>query len=198
VSPAGRRRVVLVGAGVALLTGCATPVSLRSELVACAEGDDGAPANGVILMAQSVPSAGWVPCLDSMPVGWHFADLDAHSDAARFWLDSDEYGVHAIEVQLTASCDTAGATEIRSDRLEMRRLEKVTQVTPQFVGRRFYLFDGGCIAVVFRLSGMNSAEPLGVATQAIGVVRRNELRDLVREKSDGRLELDPAGADGPP
>jgi hypothetical protein len=196
VTPAGRR-AALAAAGVALLAGCAAPVSLRSEMAACTEGDDGAPANGVVLMAQSVPGASWVPCLEVMPVGWHFADLDAHSDSARFWLDSDEYGVHAIEVRLTGSCDTAGATEIPSDRLEMRRLEKVTQVSPQFVGRRFYLFDGGCITVLFTLSGENSAEPLGVATQALGVVPREQLRDLVREKSGGRLELDPVGTGGP-
>jgi hypothetical protein len=198
VSRADACRWGLGAAGVALLAGCAVSGSLRSELVACGEGDDGRAANGVVLMAQAVPEASWVPCLEAMPVGWHFADLDAHTDTGRFWLDADEYGPHAIEVRLTASCDTAGATEIPSDRLEMRRLEKVVQVSPQFVGRRFYLFDGGCIAVVFTLSGENSAEPLGVATQAIGVVRRDELRELVREKSGGRLELDPADADGAP
>jgi hypothetical protein len=173
-----------------LLGGCLT-VSFGSEAVACAEGDDGEPTNGVILMAQSVPSASFVPCLEGMPVGWHFSALDARSDSARFWLDSDRYGMHAIEVRLTADCDTSGATEIPSERPDMRRMEQVASVSPQFVGRRYYLFDGGCITVVFDIAGSDSSEPLAVATQGLGVVSRSELQDLVREESGGRLELDP-------
>jgi len=190
---AGRRWVALLAVALAplALTGCVQAASFSSDLVACQEGDDGTPANGVVLMAQSVPTAQFVPCLEGMPLGWHFADLDARSGSARFWLDSDRHGVHAIEVRLAESCDTAGATEIPSDRPEMRRLERVTQVSPVFVGRRFYLFDGGCITVAFSVSGEDRSEPLAVATQGLNAVPREELRELVREESDGRLELDP-------
>jgi hypothetical protein len=183
---------VLVGAlTMALLSGCGQVGALSSELVACEEGDDGTPSNGVVLMAQAVRSASWVPCLETMPLGWHFSEMDVDKDLARFWLDSDRDGMHAIEVRLTEACDTEGATEIPSDRDGMRRLERVTQVSPQYVGRRFYLFDGGCITVVFKLSGQNRAEPLAVATQGLGAVPRAQLQTLVREESDGRLDLDP-------
>ncbi|NEK59713.1 hypothetical protein GCU56_17790 [Geodermatophilus sabuli] len=158
---------------------------------ACSIGDEGSAANGVVLMAQSVPTASWVPCVRGLPLGWHFSGLDARRDEARFWLDSDRDGVHAIEVRLTARCDTEGATEIPSDRDGMRRLERVTQVTPQYLGRRFYLFDGGCITVVFTLSGDARGEPLALATQGIGTLPREELAEQVREESHGRLELDP-------
>ncbi|TFV67328.1 UNVERIFIED_ORG: hypothetical protein E4P37_03305 [Bacillus sp. AZ43] len=179
---------------VLLLSGCIRITTLTSDLVACKEGDDGAPSNGVILMAQAVPTATWVPCLDTMPLGWHFAEVDVDRGSARFWLDSDRDGVRAIEVRLTRSCDTEGATEIPSDRPEMRRLERVTQVTPQYVGRRYYVFEGGCITVVFTLFGENRGEPLAVATQGLGAVPRDQLRGLVREDSEGRLELDPPAA----
>lgn len=189
----GRRRwpALLAAAGVVLLPGCVRVDTLSSDLVACEEGDEGTPANGVILMAQAVPSASWVPCLETMPLGWDFSDLDVDSGSARFWLDSDRDGVRAIEVRLTESCATDGATEIPSDRDGMRRLERVTQVSPQYVGRRFYVFDGGCITVLFTLAGANRTEPLAVATQGLGAVPRDELRALVREQSGGRLELDP-------
>ncbi|CAA9221859.1 MAG: hypothetical protein AVDCRST_MAG57-621 [uncultured Blastococcus sp.] len=178
------------------LTGCVqVTTSLTSDEVACQEGDDGTPANAVLLMAQSVPSATWVPCLKSMPQGWHFSDMDVGRGTAQFWLDSDRDGLHAIEVRLTQACDTAGATEIPSDRGEMRRLERVTEVSPQYVGRRFYLFEGGCITVLFTLSGENRGEPLAVATQGLGAVPREDLRALVEEKSGGRLQLDPPAGD---
>ena len=185
--------------GLALLAGCARPVTVSSELPACTVGDEAVAGNGVILMAQSVPTASWVPCLDTVPLGWHFSGLDARSDSARFWLDSDRDGPHAIEVQLADGCDTEGATEIPSDRDGMTRLERVGQVFPHYVGRRYYVFDGGCITVVFTLSGQYRGEPLAVATQGIGVVSRAQLADQVREQSGDRLDLDPrADADGSP
>jgi hypothetical protein len=174
-----------------MLSGCIQVASLASDLVACSEGDDGTPANGVVLMAQSVPTATWIPCLEGMPVGWHFADMEARSGSAAFWLDSDRHGIHALEVRLAESCDTAGASTVPSDRPEMDRMERVTQVTPLFVGRRYYLFEGGCVTVLFSISGEDRSEPLAVATQGIGAVPRDELRELVREESGGRLELDP-------
>jgi hypothetical protein len=197
----GHRRwpALLAVLSVALLPGCVRVNLLSSELVACEEGDDGMPSNGVVLMAQAVPTATWVPCLDTMPLGWHLSDMDVDRDTARFWLDSDRDGVRAIEVRLTESCTTDSATEIPSDREGMRRLEQVTQVSPRFVGRRYYVFDGGCITVLFTLRGENRAEPLAVATQGLGAVSRNDLRLLVREVSDDRLQLDPpAAGDGDP
>lgn len=193
----GRSLAVLLAAlAVLVLPGCIrVGGTLSGDLVACKEGDDATPSNGVVLMAQAVPTASWVPCLEGMPLGWHFSSMDVDRGSARFWLDSDRDGLHAIEVRLTGSCPTAGATEIPSDRPEMRRLERVSQVTPLYIGRRYYLFDGGCITVVFRLSGENRGEPLAVATQGLGAVPRDQLRAMVREDSDGRLELDPP-ADG--
>ena len=174
-----------------LLAGCVRPVVLDSEVVACREGDDGMPANGVVLLAQSVPSASWVPCLEVIPLGWDVAGLEATDEEARFWLDSNRDGVRAVEIRLDASCDAAGATQIPSDREGMQRWERVEQVTPEYVGTRYYLFPGGCISVVFRLSGENRAEPLGFATQGLGAVPRDAVRAAVREQTDGRLELDP-------
>ncbi len=193
MSGRGRWGPVLLGlAALMVLPGCVQAGdTLSSQLVACKEGDDGTPSNGVVLMAQSVPSASWVPCLEGMPLGWHFSDMDVDRGTARFWLDSDRDGMHAIEVRLTRSCNISGATEIPSDRPEMRRLERVSQVSPMYIGRRYYLFDGGCVTVVFRLSGENRGEPLAVATQGLGAVPRDQLRAMVHEDSDGRLELDP-------
>lgn len=184
---------------VMVLAGCAGPVAFDGETIACRVGDDGEPANGVILMAQAVPSATWVPCLDVMPLGWHVSEVDVRNGRARFWLASDRDGPQALEIRLTESCRTSGATEIPSERDGMARLEKVTEVFPRFVGERFYVFDGGCIRMLFTLAGSASSEPLAVATQGIDVVSRTDLRDHVRAESVGRLELDPpTDADGGP
>jgi hypothetical protein len=188
---------VILAAG---LAGCASNTTATTELPNCSEGDDGLAANGVVLMAQSVPSATWVPCLrTTLPVGWGFHHLDAREGVATFSLDSDRDGQEAIKVELDDSCDTAGATEIPSDREGMRRLERVTRTTPQFEGERYYVFEGGCITMVFRLTGDSRGEPLALATGAVGAVPRDDLVDQVHEESGGRLSLDPTTApDGEP
>ena len=58
------------------------------------------------------------------------------------------------------------------------------------------MFEGGCITVLFTLSGDDRAEPLAVATQIIGTVPREDLQNLVLEESGGRLELDPPSSEG--
>jgi hypothetical protein len=65
--------------------------------------------------------------------------------------------------------------------------------TPRFEGKRYYLFDGGCITFVFRLGGDsdNRGEPLALATQAVGAVSRADLLRQVHDDSGGRLSLDP-------
>jgi len=184
---------VLAPLAAVLLTGCSSdsPNSAITDPPLCKDGDDGA-GNGVILMAQSVPSATWVPCIGTaLPLGWDFHHLEATNGSARFWLDSDRDGQLAVEVRLTASCDTAGTTEIPSDRAGMRRLERVGRMSPTYAGTRYYLFDGGCLTVVFRLDSDSPGEALALASQAVGVVARSDLQRQVRDESGGRLELDP-------
>jgi hypothetical protein len=197
VRPARALLALVLAAG---LAGCASETTATTEQPNCSEGDDGSAANGVILMAQSVPTATWIPCLrTTLPVGWGFHHLDARDGRATFSLDSDRDGQEAIQVKLDSSCDTAGATEIPSDREGMRRLERVTRTTPQFEGERYYVFEGGCITMVFRLTGDSRGEPLALATGAVGAVTRDDLVDQVHEESGGRLSLDPTPApDGEP
>jgi hypothetical protein len=198
---AARTRGAAVAAAAAglLLGGCAAPVSsLTGGVPACSIGEEGWAASGVVLIAQSVPTASYVPCVQGLPLGWHFSGLDARSESARFYLDSDRDGVHAIEVALTGSCDTDRATEIPSDREGMRRFERVTQVEPEYQGRRHYVFDGGCLTLVFTLAGDYRGEPLALATQGIGVLPREVVTEQVRESTGGRLALDPPLAEEQP
>jgi hypothetical protein len=181
------------------LAGCSSNTAATTEQPTCTGGSHDSASHAVILMAQSVPSAGWIPCLKTtLPLGWSFEHLDARNDISRFYLNSDRAGPMAIEVRLTRSCATTGSTEIPSDREGMRRLERVTMTTPRFEGRRYYVFEGGCITFVFRLGGDsdNRGEPLALATQAVGAVSRADLLQQVHDDSEGRLSLDPPAAGG--
>jgi hypothetical protein len=190
--------VVLGLLAAACLAGCGDEDSRAAIITTpqCVEGDGGA-GHGVILMAQSVPTAAWVPCMrTATPSGWKFQHLDAQDGVSRFWLNSDRDGDRAIEVRLEESCDTSRTTEIASDHAYMHRLERVRQISPTYEGERHYVFRGGCISIVFRLHGHSPGEALALATQVVGVVSREDLQAQVHEDSGGRLELDPPGKDG--
>jgi hypothetical protein len=177
--------------GVDLLAGCASDSTAITAPPLCSD-RSGAAGNGVVLMAQSVPTASWVPCISSaLPLGWNFHHLDARNGVSRFWLDSDRDGQQAVEVRLAESCDTAGATEVPTDRVGMTRLERVDRLSPSYAGERYYRFDGGCVTVVFALDGDNPGEALALSSQVVGAVTRADLAAQVRKESGGRLTLDP-------
>jgi hypothetical protein len=194
---AARAAALLAVLAAGSLAGCAKGSTAITAAPLCHDGAEGA-GDGVILMAQSVPTATQVPCIrTALPLGWTFHHLIARNGGSQFWLDSDRDGQLAIEVRLTPSCDVDGSTEIPTDREGLRRLEGVRQTTPVYVGERYYLFPGGCLTFAFHLGGDTPAEGLALATQSIGVVSRDQLRAQVRKGSDGRLSLDPTtGGDG--
>ena len=143
----------------------------RRRAAACEEGDDGAPSNGVVLMAQSVPTASWVPCL-----GRHAAGLALHRHGRPQRLGALLAGLRPRRRR--GHRDAADRVlRHRGRHGDPQRparacagFERVTQVSPTYMGSRYYVFEGGCITVVFRLSGENRGEPLAVATQGIGAV----------------------------
>jgi hypothetical protein len=187
--------------GPVALAGCVNVAVFASVPVACRTGGEGTPSNGVVLMAQSVPTATWVPCVNPLEPGWRVAGMDARNGTAEFYLDSDrnhqndEEVPHTIKVVLTESCETEGASVVPPDREGMVRLERVTQINPTYISERYYVFEGGCITLLFTVTGRDRSEPLAVATQVIGTVAREDLRELVREQSGDRLELDPPGSE---
>ena len=68
-----------------------------------------------VLMAQAVPTATAVPCIEALPTGLSFASAIARNGEARFWLDSDRAGDRAVTVTLTGSCDTSSARPVPTD-----------------------------------------------------------------------------------
>jgi hypothetical protein len=121
----------------------------------------------MILSAQAVPSAARLPCLTALPSGWQLGGADIASGHARFWLDSDQAGAHAVTITLSAACDTSGAQQIPSDQPGTRRFERPLSLRPQFTELRFYLFPGGCVTYRFSFArGASSLLAIPVDTAA--------------------------------
>jgi hypothetical protein len=169
-----------------LVAGCG-----RSQEAAC----EGEGVQILILAAQGIPSAAYVPCIEHFPVGWTFGGSEAKTGLFRFWLDSDRAGVQAVEVILERSCDTTGAVEVPSPPgapVQVQRFEKPLSLRPQFALDRFDVFSGGC--VTYRFEFESGAPPALVfeVNEALSLVSRALGVRLLREAVG--LELCGAGA----
>ena len=141
----------------------------------------GTVRRGVLIMAQSVPSAQWLPCIRTVPAGWSFEEIRPRD------------GMHALTVLLRPSCDITGATEVPSEHPEMHRYERVTRVSSGYGGERQYTFIGGCVTYRFDLHGSTRAEPIAAVSESLAFLSRQKLDEMVRQASGGRLRLDPSG-----
>jgi hypothetical protein len=137
------------------------------------------------LMAQSVPSASLIPCLQLVPVDWTVAEVAVNNGRSVITLDHDRGGSAAMVVRLTASCDLAGATEVTSEQRGATRYYRARDNT------RAYKFPGGCVTQRYRAAGPSALRLSDTASTEFGFITREELRQALSQRSDGRLQLDP-------
>jgi hypothetical protein len=135
-------------------------------------------------MAQSVPSAAYVPCISDFPVGWTFGGERIRNGQTEFWMNSDRAGFRALKVLLTPICDVRRAVEVPPEPGEppMKRYEEPKVLPPTFSGNRYYVFPGGCVTYRFSfLHGgtfaqvVEASQALSFADRALGV------RELAKE-----------------
>ena len=173
------RRLAAAAALLAVIgTGCA---SSQGSLPGCGSPDDSVFA----LMAQSVPSATKLPCLKELPVGWNLSATEIQDGRTQLWLDSTIAVVHAVEVDLQASCDVGDAVEVPSapDEVGMRPYV-LADLPPAFSGARYLLFDGGCVIYRYRFSG-NAPPTLALeAEEALSFLPRTTVIDEVQAQYD--------------
>ena len=143
------------------------------------------------LMAQSVPSASLIPCLQLVPVDWTVANVAVNNGRSVITLDHDQAGSGSMVVRLTASCDLAGATEVTSEQPGARRYLRVDPNSTEFSATRAYTFPGGCVTQRYRAAGPSALRLSDTASTEFGFITREELGQALSQRSHGRLELDP-------
>jgi tRNA A-37 threonylcarbamoyl transferase component Bud32 len=154
------------------------------------------------LEAQSVPSASRIPCIQAFPAGvvgtlavrdgesvleLSHASVDLKINAADQPQAAAEAG--SVTIRLTASCaqPTGDGQTVASG---VRRVRTQGPAgTPQVVD----VFPGGCLTYQPGPGIGPSAPLLDQAQRAVAFRTRDELRDALRRRSDGRLHLDPEG-----
>ncbi|MEX2420428.1 MAG: hypothetical protein WD670_01285 [Actinomycetota bacterium] len=163
-----------------LVAGCSVSAT-RGDEVLCALDDE----TVFVLVAQAVPSATLVPCLLEFPAGWTYGGSDVRDGLARYWLESDRAGPHAVEVALSRTCDVSGLRD-RSDpatELGIRAFDEPLSYQP-YNANRYFVFEGGCVVYRWRFSlGTEEAPNLAYeAVQALTFLPRAHLVRLVDQE----------------
>ncbi len=153
------------------------------------------------LEAQSVPSASRIPCVQALPAGivgalhvrngesvleLGHASVNININAGDQPQARSEAG--SVTIRLTAACDVRTAGEGRTVALGIRRFQvQEPRGTPVVAD----VFPGGCVTYRPEPGMDSSASLLDQAERAVVSRTRDDLREALRRRSAGRLELDP-------
>jgi hypothetical protein len=184
-----------LGSCLVLAAGCSANVQIGtpSKSPACPAAG-GRVNDSLVAVAQSVPTAAWVPCLSTLPAGWTFHRLEVQSGRSRVTLTaSDARGDHQVLVLLRPTCDVTGTSEQDSGQAGVRRYDRPAGTTPGYHADRYLVFPGGCITQHFDLQGPLSADAPATISAGLGLLSRSAIAAWVARRSHGRLDLDPAG-----
>lgn len=170
-------------------------------LPACVSGGSVAPECGdpsqrtMALVAQTVPSATLLPCVDALPAGWIVSGSEFVDGSTSFWLDIPVAGVQAVEVTLSETCDTSEASEVvpAPDEAGAEVFIAPTSLDP-FRGLRSVVFEGGCVTYRYAFAAGTPASVSLEVDAALSFMPRQEVVDHVWNDVGDSL----CGAGAPP
>jgi hypothetical protein len=152
------------------------------------------------LMAQSVPSASRIPCVQASSAdmvgnlrrvtsGQSVLDLVDPTNPKVGGInvgDEPQASPGGVTIRLAATCEiqTQGEGRIVAPGVRRFQVEGV-RGTPEVVD----VFPGGC--VTYQLNAGAAAALVDQAKRAVTFRTRDDLREALRRRSNGRLELDP-------
>jgi tRNA A-37 threonylcarbamoyl transferase component Bud32 len=142
------------------------------------------------LEAQSVPSASLVPCLGPLPDGWEVARMTVNDGRSQITL-YDHLGLATVIVRLTADCDVRGASLVPPVQPEVRRYLRTEGQARQYSATRFEVFPGGCVTTRLTVPPVHQDRATSQAGALLGLTSRQTLQQMLEQRSDGRLHLDP-------
>ena len=163
------RLIVIISIGV-LLTAC-SPQERQEWSNGPAPTCHTTSRGRLLLMAQSVPEAGLIPCIGELPPGWDFERAYSRTDQSVLSFENDTFDL-SVDVELEASCDLSTFDEIESNRPATRLF--VADSGDVLV----YTFDGGCITFAYETTDLANSAAGRAMLQAVPFMTRTMLSNL--------------------
>lgn len=181
-SPRGRRggRPWLAAGLAAVLLAVATMAT------GCAAFSDAAPRCDqplrLAIVAQSLPSAAYLPCIRTLPPGWDTSGFQAASGGTSFLLDSDRSPGRPVSVRLTATCRPGQASPSPPRAPGAVTYTRLSSIAPRFAGSMYDVFPGGCVSYSFDFALGSQITLMEQFEQAVGLYPRQQLRLILKHK----------------
>jgi hypothetical protein len=167
--------------------------AMATALTGCAASRDTAPRCDdplrLAIVAQSLPTASYVPCLRDLPQGWGASGFDATQNGTSFLLDSDRSPGRPVSVQLTATCRPGIASPSPPRAPGVLTYTRLTSVRPRFTGTLYDVFPGGCVSYAFDFAPESQIALMEQFERAVGLYPRQQLRLVLKQKLG--VELNP-------
>jgi hypothetical protein len=175
---AGRNPFGIMLAAVMLAAGAA--------LTGCATADDTVPGCAdplrLAIVAQSVPSASYLPCIRDLQPGWTTAGFDPAQDGTSFLLNSDRSPGQPVTVRLTTACRISRASPSPARAPGVLTYTRLDSIRPRFAGRLYDVFPGGCVTYSFDFSHGSQIALMEQFKAAVGLYPRQQLRLVLKQE----------------
>jgi hypothetical protein len=174
----------LRGAHARLAAGLAA-VLLATALTGCATFSNTAPGCDqplrLAIVAQSLPSASYLPCIRPLPQGWSTSGFRAAPGGTSFLLNSDR-SPGPVRVRLIAACRPGNASPSPPRAPGVVTYTRLTSITPRFAGSLYDVFPGGCVSYSFDFTLGSQISLMEQFEQAVGLYPRQQLRLVLKRR----------------
>lgn len=128
------------------------------------------------IVAQSVPGASYVPCINQLGEGWTAGAFDVGRGRTTFTLLPHRAASRAVEVTYRSQCRVEGAVATTPRADGVRTSINLVSVSPRYAGTISDVFTGGCVTYRFDFArGPHIALMEELAT-TVGLFSRRQLR----------------------
>jgi hypothetical protein len=143
-------------------------------------------SSSLVIEAQSVPSAAFVPCIAELPPDLTMERFEPIDGATRMSIFHDRTGPGAVEIEFTADCKVRGVREPAPEP-GVRKFVSFPPPGDTFV-HEYLVFDGGCVHERIRFQGPAAAQLATEVDVALALWPRARLQEAVQRAG---FELDP-------
>lgn len=176
-----RRALALALAAVSgLLTSCTTVAGSVPECE---------PGQRLAVVAQSVPTASYVPCLQDVSEEWGSRGFRAGRGGTRFTLVPDRPGSRPVRVEFHAACEATGGVATTPRAEGVRTSIRLQAISPRYTGTLTDVFAGGCVTYRFDFARGPHIALMEQLTSTVGLFPRRELGLEIHDQYG--VDLDP-------
>ena len=133
----------------------------------------------MILIAQSVPDARLVPCIEVLPERWTMGTFRVKDSGTQLTFDLDGFGRRALGVTFEERCTRPNAHELSSDEEGAQLFEQPDRFGDRYTANRYYVFDGGCATYDFDMPHDDTA--LAQILVALTFTPRNDVENAYND-----------------